>query len=169
MCSVAEFHKAVSTCACHLTAISIFYGTVIFMYLQPSSIHSMAKSHLCFILWSSQCWTLWSTASGTRRSRVHSELFSRQQNLDCFYFKIHNAWINSSHIFSVLSHIFKITLNLRFWSASSPPAIVCCLHKDIIFVSKIALHLYLKNHINYIDRLHHFLHIVSLTWWCQCM
>ncbi|XP_003464312.3 olfactory receptor 5B2-like [Cavia porcellus] len=33
--------KALSTCASHLTAVSIFYGTVIFMYLQPSSSHSM--------------------------------------------------------------------------------------------------------------------------------
>ncbi|XP_027717147.1 olfactory receptor 5B12-like [Vombatus ursinus] len=33
--------KAFSTCASHLTAVSIFYGTVIFMYLQPSSRHSM--------------------------------------------------------------------------------------------------------------------------------
>ncbi|XP_069917893.1 olfactory receptor 5B3-like [Oryctolagus cuniculus] len=33
--------KAFSTCASHLTALSIFYGTVIFMYLQPSSSHSM--------------------------------------------------------------------------------------------------------------------------------
>ncbi|XP_001377471.3 olfactory receptor 5B12-like [Monodelphis domestica] len=33
--------KAFSTCASHLTAVSIFYGTVIFMYLQPSASHSM--------------------------------------------------------------------------------------------------------------------------------
>ncbi|XP_043827508.1 olfactory receptor 5B12-like [Dromiciops gliroides] len=33
--------KAFSTCASHLTAVSIFYGTIIFMYLQPSSGHSM--------------------------------------------------------------------------------------------------------------------------------
>ncbi|XP_036621131.1 olfactory receptor 5B12-like [Trichosurus vulpecula] len=33
--------KAFSTCTSHLTAVSIFYGTVIFMYLQPSSKHSM--------------------------------------------------------------------------------------------------------------------------------
>ncbi|MBZ3887921.1 Olfactory receptor 5B3 [Sciurus carolinensis] len=32
---------ALSTCASHFTAVSIFYGTVIFMYLQPSSSHSM--------------------------------------------------------------------------------------------------------------------------------
>ncbi|XP_014648596.1 PREDICTED: olfactory receptor 5B12-like [Ceratotherium simum simum] len=33
--------KAFSICASHLTTVSIFYGTTIFMYLQPSSSHSM--------------------------------------------------------------------------------------------------------------------------------
>ncbi|XP_013216725.2 olfactory receptor 5B3 [Ictidomys tridecemlineatus] len=33
--------KAMSTYASHFTAVSIFYGTLIFMYLQPSSSHSM--------------------------------------------------------------------------------------------------------------------------------
>ncbi|KAM6160820.1 olfactory receptor 5AL1-like [Erethizon dorsatum] len=33
--------KAFSTCASHLTSISIFYGTIIFMYLQPKSSHSL--------------------------------------------------------------------------------------------------------------------------------
>ncbi|KAH0511791.1 Olfactory receptor 5B2 [Microtus ochrogaster] len=41
MHSAAGHHKAVSTCASHFTAVSIFYGTVIFMYLQPSSNHTM--------------------------------------------------------------------------------------------------------------------------------
>uniref|UniRef100_A0A8C2W7Q8 Olfactory receptor n=2 Tax=Chinchilla lanigera TaxID=34839 RepID=A0A8C2W7Q8_CHILA len=41
MHSGAGHQKALSTCASHLTAVSIFYGTVIFMYLQPSSSHSM--------------------------------------------------------------------------------------------------------------------------------
>ncbi|XP_055470164.1 olfactory receptor 5B2-like [Psammomys obesus] len=35
------YQKALSICASHLTVVSIFYGTVIFMYLQPSSSHSM--------------------------------------------------------------------------------------------------------------------------------
>ncbi|XP_067389158.1 olfactory receptor 5AP2-like isoform X2 [Emydura macquarii macquarii] len=33
--------KAFSTCASHLTAITIFYGTTVFMYLRPSSSYSM--------------------------------------------------------------------------------------------------------------------------------
>ncbi|XP_057584297.1 olfactory receptor 5B12-like [Hippopotamus amphibius kiboko] len=41
MCSSEGRQKAFSTCASHLTAVSIFYGTVIFMYMQPSSSHSI--------------------------------------------------------------------------------------------------------------------------------
>nr|XP_008504828.1 PREDICTED: olfactory receptor 5B3-like [Equus przewalskii] len=41
MHSAAGYQKAISTCASHLTAVSIFYGTIIFMYLKPSSSHSM--------------------------------------------------------------------------------------------------------------------------------
>ncbi|XP_052045179.1 olfactory receptor 5B2-like, partial [Apodemus sylvaticus] len=41
MHSNSGHHKAISTCASHFTAVSIFYGTVIYMYLQPSSSHSM--------------------------------------------------------------------------------------------------------------------------------
>ncbi|XP_028625927.1 olfactory receptor 5B2-like [Grammomys surdaster] len=41
MHSVAGHQKAISTCASHFTAVFIFYGTTIFMYLQPSSSHAM--------------------------------------------------------------------------------------------------------------------------------
>ncbi|XP_019830023.2 olfactory receptor 5B2-like [Bos indicus] len=41
MHSAQGHQNALSTCASHFTAVSIFYGTVIFMYLQPSSRHSM--------------------------------------------------------------------------------------------------------------------------------
>uniref|UniRef100_A0A4W2E7A7 Olfactory receptor n=1 Tax=Bos indicus x Bos taurus TaxID=30522 RepID=A0A4W2E7A7_BOBOX len=41
MHSAKGYQKALSTCASHLSAVSIFYGTIIFMYLQPSSNHSM--------------------------------------------------------------------------------------------------------------------------------
>ncbi|KAM5318309.1 olfactory receptor 8U9-like [Glossophaga mutica] len=34
-------HKAFSTCASHLTTVAMFYGTLVFMYLHPSSSHSM--------------------------------------------------------------------------------------------------------------------------------
>ncbi|XP_008841989.1 olfactory receptor 5B2-like [Nannospalax galili] len=35
------YQKALSTCASHLTAVFMFYGTVTIMYLKPSSSHSM--------------------------------------------------------------------------------------------------------------------------------
>ncbi|KAM6160819.1 olfactory receptor 5AL1-like [Erethizon dorsatum] len=47
LCAILRIHsaegqqKAFSTCASHLTSISIFYGTGIFMYLQPKSRHSL--------------------------------------------------------------------------------------------------------------------------------
>ncbi|XP_037695019.1 olfactory receptor 5B3-like [Choloepus didactylus] len=41
MHSAVGYQKALSTCASHLTAVSIFYGTGIFMYVQPSSSHPM--------------------------------------------------------------------------------------------------------------------------------
>ncbi|XP_028370796.1 olfactory receptor 8U9-like [Phyllostomus discolor] len=34
-------HKAFSTCASHLTAVAMFYGTLLFMYFRSSSSHSM--------------------------------------------------------------------------------------------------------------------------------
>ncbi|XP_077003421.1 olfactory receptor 5AL1-like [Tamandua tetradactyla] len=39
--SVEGKQRAFSTCASHLTSIIIFYGTIIFMYLQFKSIHSL--------------------------------------------------------------------------------------------------------------------------------
>lgn len=33
--------KAFSTCASHLTSITIFYGLIIFMYMQPETNHSL--------------------------------------------------------------------------------------------------------------------------------
>ncbi|XP_006900533.1 PREDICTED: olfactory receptor 5B2-like [Elephantulus edwardii] len=46
------YQKALSTCASHLTAVSIFYGTVIFMYLQPSSSHSMDTDKVASVFYS---------------------------------------------------------------------------------------------------------------------
>ncbi|MBZ3885893.1 Olfactory receptor 5B12 [Sciurus carolinensis] len=43
--------KAFSTCASHLTAVSIFYGTIIFMYLQPNSSHSMDTDKMASVFY----------------------------------------------------------------------------------------------------------------------
>ncbi|XP_053415766.1 olfactory receptor 5B2-like [Nycticebus coucang] len=44
--------KAFSTCASHFTTVSIFYATVIFMYLQPSSFHSMDTDKIASVFYS---------------------------------------------------------------------------------------------------------------------
>ncbi|KAM5186061.1 olfactory receptor 5B3-like [Callospermophilus lateralis] len=43
--------KGLSTCASHLTAVSIFYGTVIFMYFQPTSRHSMDTDKMASVFY----------------------------------------------------------------------------------------------------------------------
>ncbi|CAO2584834.1 Olfactory receptor 5B12 [Lemmus lemmus] len=43
--------KAFSTCASHLTAVTIFYGTIIFMYLQPSSSHSLDNDQMASVFY----------------------------------------------------------------------------------------------------------------------
>ncbi|XP_055992197.1 olfactory receptor 5B12-like [Sorex fumeus] len=43
--------KAFSTCASHLATVSIFYGTIIFMYLQPNSSHSMDTDKMASVFY----------------------------------------------------------------------------------------------------------------------
>ncbi|XP_046500443.1 olfactory receptor 5B2-like [Equus quagga] len=51
MHSAEGYHKALSTCASHLTTVAIFYGTVIFMYSQPSSSHSMDTDKIASVFY----------------------------------------------------------------------------------------------------------------------
>ncbi|XP_012518342.1 PREDICTED: olfactory receptor 1038-like [Propithecus coquereli] len=43
--------KAFSTCASHLTAVTIFYGILIFMYLQPKSNHSLDTDKMASVFY----------------------------------------------------------------------------------------------------------------------
>ncbi|XP_004620527.2 olfactory receptor 5B3-like [Sorex araneus] len=51
MHSAKGYQKALSTCASHLITVSIFYGTVIFMYVQPSSSHSMDTDKIASVFY----------------------------------------------------------------------------------------------------------------------
>ncbi|XP_076991722.1 olfactory receptor OR9H1-like [Tamandua tetradactyla] len=49
--SVQGRQKAFSTCASHLTGVCLFFGTVFFMYAQPSAISSMEQSKVVAIFY----------------------------------------------------------------------------------------------------------------------
>ncbi|XP_051820963.1 putative olfactory receptor 5AK3 [Antechinus flavipes] len=49
--STAGRHKAFSTCASHLTAVTIFYGTLCYMYLQPSSSESQENDKVASVFY----------------------------------------------------------------------------------------------------------------------
>ncbi|XP_019830032.2 olfactory receptor 5B12-like [Bos indicus] len=51
MRSSGGHQKAFSTCASHLTAVSIFYGTASFMYFQPGSRHSMSTDKMASVFY----------------------------------------------------------------------------------------------------------------------
>ena len=74
MPSACGRHKAFSTCASHLTTISIFPGTILFLYSVPSSTLSRhtIKVASVFTRWSSPCWIPWSTVWEIRMSRTQS-------------------------------------------------------------------------------------------------
>ncbi|XP_073433037.1 olfactory receptor 8U9-like [Dendrobates tinctorius] len=44
--------KAFSTCASHFTAVTIFYSTILFMYLRPSSTYSMDQDRVASVFYS---------------------------------------------------------------------------------------------------------------------
>nr|XP_003461976.1 olfactory receptor 1038-like [Cavia porcellus] len=44
-------HRAFSTCASHVTAVTLFYGTLIFMYLQPKSNHSLDTDKMASVFY----------------------------------------------------------------------------------------------------------------------
>ncbi|XP_006133626.3 olfactory receptor 8U9-like [Pelodiscus sinensis] len=43
--------KAFSTCTCHLTAVVIFHGTLLFMYLRPTSSYSMGTDKIASVFY----------------------------------------------------------------------------------------------------------------------
>ncbi|XP_075404242.1 olfactory receptor 5AP2-like [Tenrec ecaudatus] len=44
-------HKAFSTCASHLMAVTLFFGTILFMYLRPSSSYSMDQDKIVSVFY----------------------------------------------------------------------------------------------------------------------
>ncbi|XP_002755310.3 olfactory receptor 8U3 [Callithrix jacchus] len=44
-------HKAISTCSSHMVTVTIFYSTLIFMYLQPKSNHSLDTDKMASVFY----------------------------------------------------------------------------------------------------------------------
>lgn len=44
-------HKAFSTCTSHLTAVTIFYGTLIFTYLRPNTSYSLGRDQVASLFY----------------------------------------------------------------------------------------------------------------------
>lgn len=49
--SAAGRHKAFSTCASHLTAVTLFYGSISFSYIQPSSHYSLEQEKVVSVFY----------------------------------------------------------------------------------------------------------------------
>ncbi|XP_021586316.2 olfactory receptor 5B3 [Ictidomys tridecemlineatus] len=84
MHSGAGHRKAMSTCASHFTAVSIFYGTVIFMYLQPSSSHSMDTDKIASVFYTMVIPMLNPVVYSLRNKEVKSafsKIFQRKSRL----------------------------------------------------------------------------------------
>lgn len=84
------------------------------MYSQvPITLWTQIKLPRCSTPWSSPCWTLWSTAWGIRKWRVHSKRsFYRQHDIYDYDFSLQRlmiTWIHSFLIVSSYSVMFKYT------------------------------------------------------------
>ena len=120
MHSSARYQKALSTCVSHLTELSVFYGALIFMYLEPSSRHLMDtdKWHLCSTVGSPPRSILWSLAWGTRKSRVPSRRFFSRQNCRFVIFDVigfMSTLFYFSQVFSMYAITFKGHTELNSW------------------------------------------------------
>ena len=51
MPSLKGRHRAFSTCASHLMAVTIFFGTILFMYLRPKTSYSMEQDKIVSVFY----------------------------------------------------------------------------------------------------------------------
>uniref|UniRef100_G3UD82 G-protein coupled receptors family 1 profile domain-containing protein n=1 Tax=Loxodonta africana TaxID=9785 RepID=G3UD82_LOXAF len=88
MNSAVGSHKAFSTCGSHLTMVVLFYGTLIFMYMQPKSSHSFDTDKVASIFYILVIPML-------------NPLIYSLRNKDVKY-SLHRAWKKICNIFSTL-------------------------------------------------------------------
>lgn len=68
MHSADDRRKAFSTCGSHLTTVTMFYGTLIFMYLRRPTEESVEQGNMVAVFYTTVilCWIPWSTVWGTK-------------------------------------------------------------------------------------------------------
>ncbi|KAM9659454.1 olfactory receptor 8K3-like [Trichechus inunguis] len=81
-------HKALSTCGSHLTVVVVFYGTLIFMHVQPKSSHSFDTDKVASIFY-------------TLVIPMLNPLIYSLRNKDVKY-GLHKTWKKISNIFSTV-------------------------------------------------------------------
>ncbi|XP_064124389.1 olfactory receptor 8G50-like [Loxodonta africana] len=94
--STVSRSKAFSTCSSHISAVTIFYGSAAFTYLQPSSVSSMDQGKLSSVFYTIIVPMLNSLIYSLRNKDVKSAL---KKSLRKDYFaltKIYNSWRRSS-------------------------------------------------------------------------
>nr|XP_003422914.1 olfactory receptor 8K3-like [Loxodonta africana] len=88
MNSAVGRHKAFSTCGSHLTVVVVFYGTLIFMYMQPKSGHSFNTDKVASIFY-------------TLVIPMLNPLIYSLRNKDVKY-ALHRTWKKKCNIFSTV-------------------------------------------------------------------
>ncbi|XP_063819397.1 olfactory receptor 8U9-like [Pseudophryne corroboree] len=76
-------YKAFSTCASHMTAVTIFYGTVIFMYFRPSTSYALHQDRVASVFYSILIPMLNPMIYSLRNTEVKGALKSLLKHLKC--------------------------------------------------------------------------------------
>lgn len=79
--------KAFSTCGAHLTVVIVFYGTLLFMYVQPKSSHSFDTDKVASIFYTLVIPMLNPLIYSLRNKDVKYALWRTRNNL-MFFFKV---------------------------------------------------------------------------------
>ncbi|EHB10428.1 Olfactory receptor 8K3 [Heterocephalus glaber] len=88
MKSAESRHKAFSTCGSHLTVVTVFYGTLMLMYVQPKSSHSIDTDKVASIFYTLVIPMLNPLIYSLRNKDVKYALHRIRKNIcKCFSFK----------------------------------------------------------------------------------
>ncbi|KAK1335777.1 hypothetical protein QTO34_003572 [Cnephaeus nilssonii] len=104
--------KAFSTCASHMTAITIFYGTLLSMYLQPRTSHSLDTDKMASVFYTLVIPMLNPMIYSLRNKDVKAALKRLLTNVSCSFKSILMAHINCTQ---VQEFIFVGLTNQKEW------------------------------------------------------